>query len=787
MEMARFEKALEYAGLTHIEARVYLRLLELGSTTAGPIVKSLGLHRATAYAVLQRLIERGLVSYVTKVGKRYFSASDPESILQMIQEKEELMKEIMPQLKVKHELAKEKQSASIFEGLKGMRSVFESFLRMGEKGDEYLVFGASEDIPLANYLVNWSRKRGRKGVKLKALFGEEEVKKRSRKMAETPLTEIKYVPKTYTTPASINIFKDITGIFLWTRNPLAFVIENEEVADSFRKYFNLMWGQETKVTKGFDALRLALYNMLDDLKSGETYVAIGAGFGIMGHREKYIEFFNEYHKERMGRKIKAKLLFEQGNASIIDKMDVYKGVEVKFLPYKSESPVEIFLYRDKSIIVIQQEDPTVITIENKEIAETFRTNFEIMWDQKAEFFQGQEAVERAYNSIFDTLKAEDEVVIFAAKPTLKRGQKFNIEYTKKLRSVAKSVRLLYYGVNQKNIDRAREFEDINCETKILPTEETLPISTVVAGDVVINSIWGDNPSAFKIENKTVADSLRKNFELLWSQETRVVKGLDAIQQIFEEMLEAGQVDFIGARGYFVDMRPRYIDGWEKRAVEKGFRMRNIVDIGTKGHRITKFPFTKTRYTIQKEFSKLSVFWIYGNKVVISNWTEKEPIAVIIENKNLHDMYKQQFEMMWKEETRTYKGVENVKLVFHDIMESCDKSDTWYIYTVDKQTKEIHDFFTNLQKESSVMGISKKILFSERAIKQYEVRSNIPLSACRIVPNSFAAPGIVNVLGDVVLINFWSTEKEPIVHRIRDAKIAGMYRKYFDTLWGKGRK
>ena len=132
-----------------------------------------------------------------------------------------------------------------------------------------------------------------------------------------------------------------------------------------------------------------------------------------------------------------------------------------------------------------------------------------------------------------------------------------------------------------------------------------------------------------------------------SQKTKVLKGLDAVQNIFKEMLEAGSCDFIGARGYFMDCRPKYVDEWEKRAIKTGFKMRNIVDPEVKGHRITTLPFVETKYTLQKEFSNLSVFWIYGDKVVISNWMEDEPTVIMIENKNLHKMHKKQFELLWK--------------------------------------------------------------------------------------------------------------------------------------------
>ncbi len=53
-------ETLESLGLSEAEARVYLALLETGSTLAGPIIKKTGLHRGTTYQILQRLKEKGL-------------------------------------------------------------------------------------------------------------------------------------------------------------------------------------------------------------------------------------------------------------------------------------------------------------------------------------------------------------------------------------------------------------------------------------------------------------------------------------------------------------------------------------------------------------------------------------------------------------------------------------------------------------------------------------------------------------------------------------------------------
>ena len=152
-----------------------------------------------------------------------------------------------------------------------------------------------------------------------------------------------------------------------------------------------------------------------------------------------------------------------------------------------------------------------------------------------------------------------------------------------------------------------------------------------------------------IEDPKVYKTFKTYFDNLWNQDTYILKGIDAIQQLFEEILEAGHCDWIGARGYFVDKKPKYIDDWEKRAIQKGFTFRNIVDKEVKDHRITRFPFAQTKYTLPIEFSNLSAFWIYGDKVAITNWMEKEPFVFIINNKNFHNLYKQQFELLWNKD------------------------------------------------------------------------------------------------------------------------------------------
>ena len=79
------------------------------------------------------------------------------------------------------------------------------------------------------------------------------------------------------------------------------------------------------------------------------------------------------------------------------------------------------------------------------------------------------------------------------------------------------------------------------------------------------------------------------------------------------------------------------------------------------------------------------------------------------------------------------------------------------------------------------------MFGKDAKKEYERFSKIENTKTRMLPAGPYEPGLVNIIDDVVLINYWSTEREPVVLKIRDRKIAEMYKKYFKILWGTARK
>ncbi len=234
---------LEEFGLSEAEAKVYLTLLETGSTLAGLIIKKTSLHRGTTYQILQRLIGKGLVSYVIKSGKRYFEAADPNILLDLLKDKEENLKEILPLLQAKKETGKLKQEVAVYSGVKGIKTIMDKMLEELKPNGKYYDFGVSglfKDV-VGSYWDFWQKKKKKYKIKSYVIFNSE-LKKKNPQLLKNYFGETKFHPKEYNSSTDTMIYKDTIILFIWTANPpIAVVIKNRENAESYKKQFELMW------------------------------------------------------------------------------------------------------------------------------------------------------------------------------------------------------------------------------------------------------------------------------------------------------------------------------------------------------------------------------------------------------------------------------------------------------------------------------------------------------------------------------------------------------------------
>lgn len=242
--LATIRENLSNAGLTENEIKVYSCLLELGARTAGAISRKTGLHRRVIYDVTERLIQKGLIGYILENNKKIFHAANPSRFLEMIEEEKRNMEKILPDMLKLFNLKKEKPSEDtlFFKGKEGLKSIFEDQIA---EGKEILIVDTSNlAYEMFDIYFHWFDKRRKaKKIPAKILFNEID-KTKTKKL---PLAEIKYLPKEYSNPAAINIYGDNVAIIHWSKEkPFAVLIRQKEIADGYRKYFEIMWAAARK-------------------------------------------------------------------------------------------------------------------------------------------------------------------------------------------------------------------------------------------------------------------------------------------------------------------------------------------------------------------------------------------------------------------------------------------------------------------------------------------------------------------------------------------------------------
>ena len=250
------EQDLERIGLSRNEAKCYLLLIRMGPMTGGEAARGAGIERRNAYDALERLMKKGLASY-SVVGKaRVFEAFEPGRLRGFLEkeraalaEKERAVSELAPQLAALKEKAKRVQEVRVFKGKEGIRSVFEDMFATLKPGDEYLVFGGTGKSAerLRTFIPVFHKRRIEKGISFRYVINED-AKRHGEHIAALPLTQVRMMPKEFSSPATVHVYDDKIGILLWSEaEPLAIMVENGEIARAFKSFFKVMWTVAKKI------------------------------------------------------------------------------------------------------------------------------------------------------------------------------------------------------------------------------------------------------------------------------------------------------------------------------------------------------------------------------------------------------------------------------------------------------------------------------------------------------------------------------------------------------------
>ena len=225
---------LREIGLSKNEAKIYQMLLESGPSLVGEISMKTKIHRRNVYDSIEKLKEMGFASWTLKNNRKYFEAVDPKRIIDILNEKKEKVKSIIPQIKMRD---RKEQNVRVYTGSEGRKIIFDDKLNYRS---EQLILGAHQPASRMSYINLYHKKRIAKKIHLKMLYPPNELDA-AKCFSKLKYVKVRILPKILSeTPIAINIYGEKVAFLLYDsekHSNLSILVEDKNLSEDFRKYF----------------------------------------------------------------------------------------------------------------------------------------------------------------------------------------------------------------------------------------------------------------------------------------------------------------------------------------------------------------------------------------------------------------------------------------------------------------------------------------------------------------------------------------------------------------------
>jgi sugar-specific transcriptional regulator TrmB len=250
---------LQTLGLTQKEAELYELLLKRGELNGADIIKESGLKRATVYVSLYALEQKGLITKKDIRKKIHFKPESPNKLLELadkaLTDYERArgdLQGILPEMISSYLLSVERPVVSTFEGVKGLKEVYNDTLR--ENKPIYAVLTTAEvDPAIFTWLTDtYTKLRAKAEIPAKVIVASGEWSSQYVKRDEAELRETRLVPKDkFPVQHEVDIYGDKVAFINYKKGEalIAVVINHPQIAQTMKAWFDLAWIGATQLAR----------------------------------------------------------------------------------------------------------------------------------------------------------------------------------------------------------------------------------------------------------------------------------------------------------------------------------------------------------------------------------------------------------------------------------------------------------------------------------------------------------------------------------------------------------
>lgn len=246
------QSVLNELGLKKNKGTVYLAALEVGTGSAVDIAKKAQLPRTTVIEILEALYSMGLVSYVTKGRRRVYAAEPPEKLKALLKERERNLQAVLPELKSLVSTKGRRPRVRVYEGIEGVKTVFEDTLTVHDKQLRGILSMADlYKIPGKEFMDDYVKRRIDGGIKLHVIRSETKEIEETWPTSTRENRELRYAPPQFVFTMTTYIYNKKVGIIGTEEENFGMIIESEDFYQTQRNLFEVLW-QVSRIGKRVD-------------------------------------------------------------------------------------------------------------------------------------------------------------------------------------------------------------------------------------------------------------------------------------------------------------------------------------------------------------------------------------------------------------------------------------------------------------------------------------------------------------------------------------------------------
>ncbi len=240
-----YEKTLQAIGLDQKQAAVYIACLESGPSKIPEIAREADIKRTTAYGIVDELVALGLLSASYKGKTKLYRAADPETLMELVNERKEKLISIMPDLSDLFLTRNVRPKIAFFEGREALRKIYDDVLECSSKQVRMIARVRHHNEAVGDAFVKeFIRKRIARGIHAQVLHPKSgDLYTKDRGTEDPKLKrQVRYLPAHVFHAAAIMIYDHKVAMVSTREENFGFIIESKEFSNTLSAYFDFMWG-----------------------------------------------------------------------------------------------------------------------------------------------------------------------------------------------------------------------------------------------------------------------------------------------------------------------------------------------------------------------------------------------------------------------------------------------------------------------------------------------------------------------------------------------------------------